>query len=262
MRRLMVIVAAAVGALALGACGGGEVAVQAQIEEREAAPGSETEVVALADLPVKLLPFNRDALFDSLAAAYAERVRPEPQAPDSLLALQDSIIAARAAWQRAETEWQILRDSLEALSEELEGLSRSDPRYIVLFRDFQDLQQRVQMLRAQSEEAFQRFTALQERFRSAAREIRLLQQEWADQAFADVDSIINVRLERLDRQIHVDTTSASGVVTFEVPGGEWWVYARRDMAFGELYWNEPITVEGGRVEVLLNRESAEVRREL
>jgi hypothetical protein len=90
MNRLVLTVMMA-GAAMLAACGGTEVVVQAQVEGRTAA-------VALRDLPVRALPYDRDAIFDSLRAAYSE---PEPEIPADLMVLQDSIARAQEQWRIA-----------------------------------------------------------------------------------------------------------------------------------------------------------------
>ena len=135
MRRVVLILAAAVTAAATAACGGGEVVVTAQLEG-EATGTQETEAVALGSLPVRLIPFDRDEVFDSLAQAYPE---PEPQIPDSIVALQDRVIERQREWQLAENEWAQLRDSLQALSDTLQTMDQGSGEYFALFQDFGDL---------------------------------------------------------------------------------------------------------------------------
>jgi hypothetical protein len=94
MSRQVLTVMVAAGLL-LAACGGTEVVVQAQIEGQDGP-------VALRDLPVRAVPYDRDAIFDSLRAAYTE---PEPEIPQELMVLQDSIARAQEEWRVAETRW-------------------------------------------------------------------------------------------------------------------------------------------------------------
>src|SRR5690606_10139473 len=94
MRRLVLLLAA--GTAVSAGCGG-DVVVQAQLEGADGA-----EPTLLADLPVRLLPYDRDALFDSLEAAYPE---PEPAVPDSVLQLREQMLAAQAEWQENEARW-------------------------------------------------------------------------------------------------------------------------------------------------------------
>ena len=174
------------------------------------------------------------------------------------------MIEEQREWQAAETEWAEGRDRLQALSDTLAAMDQASGAYFALFQEFNELEDEVLDLQEQSETAFEEFTTLQTRLTQQAREIQLERQNWADEAFQPVDSIFEARQEELGREVLYDTTSAEGIARFpSVPTGEWWVVARYERQFDELYWNEPITVEGGDpTTVLLNRENAEVRREL
>jgi hypothetical protein len=260
MRRVVLILAAAVTAGSTVACGGGEVAVMAQLEG--AATGTqETDAVALGTLPVYLLPYDRDALFDSLAQAYPE---PEPEVPDSLFQLQQQVSERQREWQAAENRWGLLRDSLQNIAERMNAMDQSSGEYFALFQDFGDLEDEVSGLEQASQSAFQDFTQLQSRLSAQSREITLERQAWADEAYAPIDSIIEVRLEESGREEMADTTSAQGVATFTgVAAGQWWVYARYDRQYDELYWNEPIEVaRGEEIQVRLTEENAEVRQKM
>jgi hypothetical protein len=72
-----------------------------------------------------------------------------------------------------------------------------------------------------------------------------------------------MKLREVGREVLADTTDADGMAALEVPPGQWWVYARQDLPFSELYWNIPITVErNAPVQVQLNASTAEVRPKL
>jgi hypothetical protein len=254
MNRLVMLVATVGGAFVLSACGGSEVVVQAQIQD------SEGEVVALGDLPVRLLPYDRDVIFDSLEAAAA---RPQPPIPDSLLALQNAIATAQDDWQAAEARWGVVRDSLRGLSTQLQGMSRADPRYRVLYLEFEDLAQQERQYQQRMDQAFGRFKSLQSRFSAASEEIRMVRAQWADEAFSQVDVVIANRLKQIGRDVVEDTTNAAGVVRLRPRSGNWWLYARFELPYQELYWNIPVEVtRGDPVEIRLTRENAEVRPKL
>lgn len=242
--------------LVLAACGGGEVVVTAELEMDD--PEAEGAVVRpLSDVEVQLLPYDRDQIFDSLAQAYSE---PEPQIPDSLLQAQEAVAQAQEEWRSAEAEWNTLRDTLQTLSRRLQQLNRGEAQYQILYRDFQAMEGRLSGAERRQQQAFQRFTTLQQGIAQQSRELQIARQEWADEAFADVGDVIEARLQELGREELVDTTDASGVVTFEAPAGEWWIHARYPLPYEELYWNEPITVSSGEtVEIRLSRETAEER---
>jgi hypothetical protein len=257
MRRVVLILAAAAMGATSTACGGADVAVMARLQ------GVETggEGVPLTALQVRLLPFDRDALFDSLAQAYPT---PEPQVPDTVFALQQAVIERQREWQRAQVRWGALRDSLQVLSNRMQGMPRGSGEYLVLFRDFNDLADEVDRLERQSNQAFQAFTSLQARLTTEAREISLQRELWADEAFAPADSIFRARMDERGGSEQVDTTNAQGVARFRnVRSGPWWVYTRYDRQFDELYWNVPIQVDrGDEIELILSEENAEVRQKL
>lgn len=240
------------GAIVLGACGGGEVIVQAQVE------GEGGEPSPIGGVEVRALPYDRDAIFDSLKATYPT---PEPTIPDSVLRLQSEIASAQAEWQQAEASWNAARDSLKVLSDALQRMSRGSAQYRLLFADFGDQEARERTTGQQSRQAFTRYDALQKRFASQASQLRVQRELWADEAYAPVDSIIELRLEELGREELVDTTDASGIVRFpSVKTGQWWVHARYDLPFEELYWNVPVEVQrGDPIQVILNRANAQAR---
>ena len=254
------MLAAAVAAATLSACGGGDVAVVAAIEG-EAAGDEAAQDVALGSLPVRLLPYDRDAIFDSLTQAYSE---PEPEFPDSIARLQDLVGQRQQEWRAAESRWGMLRDSLKTIADRMNAMDQGSGEYFALFQDFNSLEEEVETLEERSRTAFQDFSSLQSRLTQQSEEIRLQHRAWADEAFAPVDSIIEARLEAMGQVELADTTDAQGLARFRgVKAGQWWVHARFDRQFDELYWNEPIEVEGGEeLVVRLNRENAEVRQKM
>jgi hypothetical protein len=233
----------------LGACTG-DVIVQAQLEG-DAGP------YALRDLPVRALPYDRDVVFDSLRAAFP---RPEPEIPDTLLALQSQIAAASLEEQAATQRWNAVRDSLRVVSEQLQRLSRASPQYRVLFQDFSALENQERDAQRRMNQAFQRLQELQSRFTTQATEVRLLREQWADEAYRDVDEVLALRLRASGRELAADTTDGNGVARFRLRTGQWWIHARYDLPFEELYWNVPVNVErGDPIIIQLNRSTAEVR---
>ncbi|HEX6940384.1 MAG TPA: hypothetical protein VF158_13300 [Longimicrobiales bacterium] len=254
MERWPWVLIAGLGVAFLAACGRGEVIVQA------ATIAEGGEATALQDLEVVLLPFDRDQVFDSLAAAYSE---PEPPIPDTLLRLQDAVARAHEAWTAAEARWTAVRDSLAALSGRMQRMSRSQVEYAALFRAFAELRPEEDRLRRQSDAAFARFDRLQNELVARSQEVALRRDAWEAAAFASVDSIFAALLEQTGRGIVADTTDATGAARIRVPPGRWWVHARYELPRTELYWNIPVDVaRGGSVRVELSRETAEVRRKL
>ena len=261
MRRVVLTLATAVAAASTAACGGGEVVAEAQLEGT-ATGTQETETVALTSMQVRLFPFDRDAIFDSLSQAYPE---PEPEIPDSIYDLQQRVIEQQREWQQANNRWAEIRDRLQALSDTLTTMDQASGEYFALFQEFGDLEQEVNQMEERANESFEQFDTLLKRLNEQSQAIRLARQNWADEAFAPVDSIFEARQEQLDMEVRYDTTNAQGIARFrDVPEGEWWVVARYDRQFDELYWNVPVNVETGDepTRVQLTEENAEVRQQL
>ena len=93
--------------------------------------------------------------------------------------------------------------------------------------------------------------------------IQALRTQWGDVAFADADIALAERLKAARRPEAADTTDANGLARLTgLKSGQWWIHARYELPFAELYWNIPVTVEGDEVQVQLTRDTAEVRPKL
>ena len=244
--------AAAIGMATLTACSPAEVVIIAALGD-----GADPNASPLDALEVQLLPYDRDAVFDSLAAAAS---RPEPEIPADLLAAQEEIALARQAWRDAETEWGILRDTVEKVFEELETLDRGMRTYQDLYGVWEDLSDDLNRVERDRDRYFDQFTGLQEAAIGRMDSITIVREDWAEEVFADVAEVFVARMEVSGLEIAVDTTDATGGVRIPVAPGDYWVHARYELLSEELYWNLPITVVRGEpIEVRLSRENAEVR---
>jgi len=236
-------------AVLLSACGGAQAVITVEYEE-----------TAISDVEVRLFPFDRDAMFDSLARMAPT---PEPAIPDSVTAAQAEVQTAQLRWRELDGSWGTLRDSLQTISDAMEGLSRGQAQYRLLFSDFGDMETQLGRVEAQRDRAFTDFTSLQEQSIAAADEIRIRRNNWADEAFVDVGDVIGNKLAITGMEIMYDTTGANGVTQFELPPGEWWVSARYELPFTELYWNERIEVTRGEpFQLRLTRANADERPKL
>jgi hypothetical protein len=254
MNRVMLMLAVA-GSAALAACGGSEIVVQAALEGEQGG-----DPIPLRDLQIRVLPYDRDLIFDSLRAAHPT---PEPEIPAELSALERQITEAQLTWEQAETRWATVRDSLQQLGAAMQRMNRASGDYTLAFRDFTRLEGEEQRLRQSRTRAFEQFTGLQQRYTSQADEVRVSRAQWADEAYEPVDSIILVRVREMRREQVTDTTGASGVARIGVKPGEWWVHARYELPYQELYWNIPVQVTRGEpVQIRLTRENAELRPKL
>jgi len=246
-----------IGSLFAAACGPGQIAVTAELEVPD--PDQEGVMVsrAVADLEIQLIPFDRDLVFDSMAGAFGA---PEPPIPEDLLAAQAEIAAAQAEWNSAEAYWGNGRERLQGIVDEMEPLNQAEARYVALYNEFQDVDALVARAERQKDQAFDRFTELQQGYLQRADSMRMIRDQWADEAFATTFDVFALKLRGLGLEILADTTDAQGYALVDVPPGQWWVHAYYEQAYSELYWNIPITVErGDPVRVRLTRESAEER---
>lgn len=251
MRRGLLSLAVLGGVAALTACGSADVVIQAQTE------GEDGETMPIEQLEVQALPYDRDAIFDSLEAAYSE---PEPEIPDSLTDLQTRMAQAQEAWREAETLWNASRDSLRTLRDAMDGMARNSAEYRLAFMDFSEQEEREAAARRRSEDAFAAFDSLQQSYNTQTERLALRREQWADQAFAGIGDIIAARLEELGREEITDTTDANGAVTLSLEPGQWWIHTRYNLLFDELYWNVPIDAQrGDPITVTLDRSTAEIR---
>lgn len=246
--------------LVLTACGPGEVFVSAEVQVQDPDTGEEV-VRPVPDLAVQLLPFDRDAIFDSLEAV-AES--PEPQLPDELRVALDSIQAAQAIWRESESRWLALRDRMQQINTELEQYNPAEARYRELFNEFDDAESNANAAERTKDQAFERYDRLQQETFSELEDFRARQTAWEDEAFEAYGEVQAAKLAASGHDILADTTDATGRAEFTGDNGpapgQWWVYGRYPLATEELYWNLPITVErGAPVELTLNREDAEIR---
>lgn len=237
--------------LLLTACGG-------EVTVRVMQGAAEGEAQPVADLPVEFLPFNRDSIFDELAAGADE---PEPQIPEEIRTAFDSVQTLQGQWRQAESRWRDVRTELRNLSDRLQGMSSQSEGYRELFRRFNELEAREQQLARTKEQAFERFDNLQRVTLSRADSIRAVRDAWADVAFQDYTTIVDSILEAEGREIRSDTTDAEGYARGNLPGGQWWVYTRTEVPYGELYWNVALSPAEADT-LVLDTSNAERRLQL
>lgn len=241
--------------LGVAACGPGEAAITAEITVE--GPDGETVTRPLEDLTVQLVPYDRDLVFDSLAQAAST---PEPQIPADILAAQEEVATAQQEWRDAETRWNTLRDTLQVLSAELERLNPGEPQYRRLYREWQDLDRQLSGLDRQVQANFARFEELQAATIERVDSVNLIKTQWEDDAFENVGEVMTAKLVASGLQIHTDTTDAQGMAVIEAAPGNYWVVARHELPYNELYWNVPISiVRGEPVQLRLSHDNAEVR---
>lgn len=243
--------------LAAGACGPAELVVTMELEPTSAESAEGMAATPLGDMEIQLLPFDRDAVFDSLEAAHGT---PEPQAPADLLEARERVQEAQARWRAAEARWNNLRDTLQKLTDAMAQYNRGEARYVALYREFQDLDSQYSRIERETERAFEEFTNLQNATIQRSDSMRIAIENWADEAFGGAFDAFTAKQRASGLQTVVDTTDASGVARIQAKPGSYWLHARYELPYSELYWNVPVTLEtGDPTQVRLTRENAEER---
>jgi hypothetical protein len=247
--------------LPAAACGPAQVVVTAEVAMNN--PDGEGMVTnPVPSMEVQLLPFDRDQVFDSLEQAYGT---PEPEIPQALLDAREEVAQAQQRWQQATNRWNTLRDTLQKLNTTMQQYSRGEARYVALFREWQEFDSQLGNVERQMNSAFAEFDELQKSTIRQSDSVRILQENWADEAFADIGEVFEAKVQAAGRDGVVDTTDANGVArdNLKVSPGDYWVYARYDMPYTELYWNVPIHVQRGEPnQITLTRNNAAERVKL
>lgn len=188
----------------------------------------------VADQEVQFLPFDRDSLFEAIAA---DASSPEPQVPADLREAADSVLVLQETWRVEEASWNEVRDSLRGLSDRLQGLDSRSREYRELFDGFGAMEGRERSLNRRRQSSFDVFTGLQQATQARLDSVRAVIEAWESVAFENYVDIEAGILSDLGREIAYDTTDAGGYLTTSLSGGIWWVHSRVRVPSGELYWN-------------------------
>ena len=247
--------------IAVTACGPAELVVTMEIDV--ANPEGEGMVIRpLSDLEVQLLPYDRDAVFDSMANAFTT---PEPPIPEELIAERARVQQAQEEWQNNQSRWNIIRDTLQKLTTALEQYNRGEATYVVLFREWNDFDGELGSVERQMNRSFDNFTGLQEGTIEASNTIRMMRENWGDEAFAGAGEVFLAKMRASGLDAVADTTDASGIArqNLRVKPGQYWIHARYELAYTELYWNIPVDlIRGEPIQISLSRANAEERIKL
>jgi hypothetical protein len=239
----------------MAGCSEPQLIAEASLERENAG-----ETLVLSDLPIHLLPYDRDAIFDSLEAAFST---PQPEIPPHVREQQERAQAAQKLWRDAEARWIELRDSLGTLSAQLAQLQnggrRGTPEWEAAFSQFGTLEREERRVNREVDAAFRAFDEIQQSMMASADSVRLLLEEWEEAAFAAYETVVANKLRESGQNERVETTNASGLTHFDVPEGRWWVHTRYGLPYEELYWNIPLQISGDSTHIKLDRSNAEMR---
>lgn len=227
-----------------------------QLAVQAVAEGTDGEEMPRNQQVIRLLPYDRDSLFEMLATTASD---PEPQPPRDLIDLRDSVAVAQEEWTTAEAAWNDMRSQMQQLSDRMQNMDRASNEYAQAYRRFDDLDRQVRRLDRDKQGYFESFTALQGQYRARADSFNAVYEAWGDAAFDRYGEIVDSLLEARDIEELVDTTEAGGWALFSVPRGSWWVHTRAALVFEELYWNVPYQSAGGADTLVLNNANAQRR---
>jgi len=155
---------------------------------------------------------------------------------------------------------------LQKITDAMKKYSRGEAQYVVMYKDFQAFDSEYGRVEKQKDAYFNEFDSLQKGTLQESDSVKILRANWGDSAFADVDAVIKEKLRASGLREATDTTDANGVVTFDqyqLKPGKYWVYARYELPYSELYWNVPFEVKRGDPnELKLSPENAKERVKL
>ena len=229
MRTHRISMFAVAGAVLLATACGSSVTV---VVTTEGADGPQPQ----ANLPVQVLPFNRDSVFDALDT---QASTPQPQMSAELEAEAARVAGLQADWRTKDTEWADARDNLQQLSTRLQNMDSRDPDYRRLYDQFNQGESAVSRLNRERTTLFDSFTGAQEAVTAAIDSFKIVRDLWEDEAYAGYFDIQMQLLGGAD--VLEDTTDANGHATVTISGGDWWISTRAPIAAGELYWNVPVS---------------------
>ncbi len=218
----------------------------------QAVSTSDAGQVGRTQLEIRLIPYDRDSLFETMIAMAST---PEPQPPAELLELRDSIAAAQERWRSSEAAWNDARSELQSLSDRMGRMDRTSDEYFAAYQRFDDLDSQEGGLGRDKDRFFDRFTELQSEYTAQADSFAAVLTTWEDEAFASYGEAVDSLLKLIKREDLYDTTDASGFASFTVPNGRWWIYTRFKLPFEELYWNVPYDAAGGAGDTIVLDES-------
>ena len=215
----------------LAACGGPrKVTIEVKVLDLEA------NLAIAPNLPLVILPYDRDSLLDVLENQAAE---PRPH-----VALLDSLFAAfRVPYfeiARAGAMVNRYRDSMTTLKAAMDTLPREDEAYRLRFQLFAQLTDSLERSEARREVAATALREARGTFVPLSDSLRREVRAWEEATFRSYDSIVTNLAEETGRTGMIDTTDSAGHSTMIVGRGAWWVYARAwnvEDPNSEWYWN-------------------------
>ncbi len=229
LRRLLPILLVS----SLAACAEGDLTVRLSLHQEE-----------LRGVQVEAVPFDPDAILDSLAGTAVDPSPTFSALEEALFAFEPSDHAALAA---INEPWLALRDSVAALSESLQAMDRADPAYAVAYGQFRALYAQFTQRTAQRGRELSALDGHGVQLARWAQAAADTLRTWERIAYAAYDSLASAALTTSGREAHTLTTEANGEAHVTLETGMWWLVVRRadvENPFLEYYWHVPVQVNG------------------
>ena len=196
----------------------------------------------VAGLTVTALPFDPEAILESLAEAAEE---PKPDFSDLEAALLQFVPSDNAAIAAINAPWLALRDTITAAADSLQRTDRRTAAYAAAYDRFRNLYARFTLRTAERDRALEGLEGNDVRLARWAQAAADSLRDWERNAFAPYDSLAGEALVASERGIAVGVTDHDGGVELKLPAGLWWVVARVPDAanpFAEYHWNVAVRV--------------------
>lgn len=218
----------------------------------------------LRQLDIVALPFNPQALLDSLASA-APKPRPAFTELESRLqryqpSERDTVPDPRGV--QATATALATRDSVLRLSATLRRMDRTAPGYREAYARFRDLYARYSAREAARENAVRKTESGDRRLADVASRAADSLRVWERVAYREFPRLALERAAATGRGVQRITTDSGGLATLALVGGAWWLSARLpdpSNPFLEYRWDVPLTAAGLPFGIPLTPANAEVR---
>jgi hypothetical protein len=217
------------------ACGSSrDLSVQVQVT------GPDSQLTPVADLPVVVLPYDRDSIIAAMEAA-AEYPRPHEAELDSLFRAFREVFIPFARVNLRERQ---LRDTLSALNARLDTLPRNSEEYREIYSAVTALHDSLPPIAERLHALTDSLDRVRRRANPRIDSLRREVDRWEDITFRGYEQATEATAKRTGLTPEQQTTGPRGWATFSLKGGPWWIYVRAWDASdpnAEWYWNVPVS---------------------
>lgn len=201
----------------------------------------DSQLTPVADLPVVVLPYDRDSIIDAMEAR-ATSPRPHEAELDSVFrAFRDAFVP----FARVTMAERQLRDTLAALNAMLDTLPRNGDAYREIYARVTSLHDSLPPIAERLHALTDTLDRVRRRANPRIDSLRRDVDRWEDTTFRGYEQATEAAAKRAGLTPEQQTTGPRGWATFHhLKGGPWWVYVRAWDATdpnAEWYWNVPVT---------------------